>query len=75
VYATKYQEGTDSCMNHATASPAILHVTNLCMNYVTGFSNYDSANKLTKEGQCRLSQHLNINLVQSPEEGHAQCDN
>jgi hypothetical protein len=38
------------------------------------FSSYDSANKLAKEGQHRLSQQLNINLVQSPKERHAACD-
>jgi len=34
MYATICQEGTKSCMNHATASPAILYVTKLYMNYV-----------------------------------------
>jgi hypothetical protein len=35
-------------MNHAIASPAILYVTDLYMNYFTGFSNYDNANMCNK---------------------------
>ena len=61
VYATKCQEGTDSCMNHTTASLAILYVTDLYTQYVTGFSNYDSANMLTGNAVAQWVRHYTTN--------------